>query len=163
MVSSQNVATEQHVRGCHGYRNGSARTIVIGVGERLCRSGRMVLQSLLMTVSTCTFQAVLFLCELSDHHHDDTFDTVDSLPTPTGAVLLIIRGQTVSSPATSSHKTDVRNSACRVNSYLDTYLSTHTAGCQSCCSCSAIVAAPPQGARRELAVLVYLVKRIERG
>ena len=71
-----------------------------------------------------TFQAVLFLCELSDYHCDDTYDTVDSLQTPTGAVLLIIRGQTVSSPATSSHKTVVRNSACRVNSYLGTYLST---------------------------------------
>ena len=98
--------------------------MVTGVGERLCRRGRMMLQGLLMTVSTCTFQAVLFLCELPDHHHDDTFDTVDSLPTPTGAVLLIIRGQTVSSPVASSHKTDVRNSARRVNSYLDTYLST---------------------------------------
>lgn len=33
MVSSQSVATEQHVRGCHRGRNGSARTMVIGVGE----------------------------------------------------------------------------------------------------------------------------------
>lgn len=104
-----------------------------------------------------------FLCELSDHHHEDTSDTIDSLPTPTGAVLLIIRGQTVSSPVASSHKTDVRNSARRVISYLDTYLSTYTAGCQSCCSCPAIVAAPPPNVRRELAVLVYLVKRIECG
>jgi hypothetical protein len=45
--------------------------------------------------------------------------TADAL---SSAVLLIIRGQTVSSPVGSSHKTVVRKSARRVNSYLDTYL-----------------------------------------
>jgi hypothetical protein len=48
--------------------------------------------------------------------------TVHLLPTPPRAVLLIICGQTVSSPVGSSHKTVVRKSARRVNSYLDTYL-----------------------------------------
>ena len=82
MVSSQSqrVATEQHVRGCHRGRNSDASdSEKRRVGERLCRSGRMVLQSLLMTVSrvsTYTFQTVLFLCELSDHHYNDPLDTV---------------------------------------------------------------------------------------
>jgi len=58
MVSSQSVAArERFPRG----RIGSAKTMVKGSGERLCRSGRMVLQRFLIPISICTFQVVLFL------------------------------------------------------------------------------------------------------
>ena len=48
--------------------------------------------------------------------------TVHSLPTPTGAVLLIIRGQTVSFPVGSSYKTAARKSARRVLGYVREYV-----------------------------------------
>lgn len=158
MVSSQT----EHVRGCHRGRNGSARTIARGIGERLCGSGRMALQGLFNTLSACTFQVVLFLCELSDHHCDDTFENVllPSLPTPTRAVLLIIRGlsgQTVSFPQSQDRRTKVRPSGKQLLGYVPVWPPNPVAAVQPS------VAALPHSLRRELAVLVYLVKRIERG
>lgn len=162
MVSSQSqsVATEQHVRGCHRGRNGDASDSEKSRRATVQKRPRGVAEPPYDCLYICLSDLILSLRTVrSPLRRYLRYCTVTSLlPTPTAAVLLIIRGQTVSSPATSSHKTDVRNSARRVNSDLDTYLSTYTAGCQSCCSCPAIVAAPPQNARRELAVLAYLVK-----
>ena len=137
MVSSQT----EHVRGCHRGRNSSDRTIARGIGDRLRRSGRMALQSLFNNVSSCTFQAVLFLCELSDHHSDGTFENVllPSLPTPTRAALLIIRGlsgQTVSFPQSQDLRTKVRPSGKQLLGYVPALRTCLTA--QSCCSCPAI-------------------------
>jgi hypothetical protein len=55
MVSSQGVATEQHVRGFHRGGKSSASIMNRRTAEGLYRSGRIVLQSLFITVSTCTF------------------------------------------------------------------------------------------------------------
>lgn len=101
----------------------------------------MALQGLLNTVSTCTFQVLLFLCELSDHHCDNTFEDVllPSLPTPTRAVLLIIRGlsgQTVSFPQSQDLRTKVRPSGKQLLGYVPALRTCLTA--QSCCSCPAI-------------------------
>jgi hypothetical protein len=165
MVSSRSVASEQHVRGSRGQKRqcqdhgekswrATVQTRSHGVIKLLNHHLHMYLSSRTLPANcqatTATIPSILYC-------------TVRSLPTPTGAVLLIIRGQTVSFPVGSSHKTTARKSARRVNSYLDTLVSTYTAGRQSCCSDPAIVAAPPRNVRRELAVLVYLVKRIEGG
>lgn len=97
---------------------------------------------------------------VNSHHFDDTFNSVHSLPTPTRAVLLIIRGlsgQTVSFPQSQDRRTKVRPSGKQLLGYVPVWLPNPVAAVQPS------VAALLHSLRRELAVLVYLVKRIEGG
>ena len=132
---------KQHVRGLIGAELATPEQLREEPGSDCAEAVAWCCRAAL-SVSSCTFHTVLPSClEFANCQvTTDVIPLIHSLPNPNRAVLLlIIRGKTtVSSPAARSHTTAVQKSARRVNSYLDTYLGTYKAGCQSCRSGQAI-------------------------